>query len=56
MSEIKIQRKSVSLSTKLAAIKLFGVGNRVRSVTFKLDICVGISKKALKKDDLLREG
>ena len=38
MSEMKLKRKSVSIDTKLAAIKLLGEGNSVREVAFKLGI------------------
>ena len=57
MSELKLKRKSVSIDTKLAAIKLLGEGNSVREVAFKLGISIGTVQKAKKKqDDLLMEG
>ena len=34
MSEMKLKRKSVSIDTKLAAIKLLGKGNSDREVAF----------------------
>ena len=36
MSEMKLKRKSVSIDTKLAAIKLLGEGNSVREVALNL--------------------
>ena len=57
MSEMKLKRKSVSIDTKLAAIKLLGEGNSVREVAFKLGISIGTVQKAKKKqEDLLMEG
>ena len=38
MSKMKLKRKSVSIDTKLAAIKFLGEGNSVREVAFKLGI------------------
>ena len=57
ISEMKLKRKSVSIDTKLAAIKLLGEGNSVREVAFKLGISIGTVQKAKKKqDDLLMKG
>jgi hypothetical protein len=54
---MKLKRKSVSIDTKIAAIKLLGEGNSVREVAFKLAISIGTVQKAKKKkEDLLMEG
>ena len=54
MSEMKLKRKSVSIDTKLAAIKLLGEGKSAREVAFKLAISIETVQK--KKKDLLMEG
>ena len=49
MSEMKLKRKSISIDTKLAAIKLLGEGKSVREVAFKLAISIRTVQKAKKK-------
>jgi transposase len=46
---MKLKRKSVSIDTKIAAIKLLGEGNSVREVAFKLATSIGTVQKAKKK-------
>ena len=49
---MKLKRKSVSIDTKIAAIKLLGEGNSVREVAFKLAISIGTVQKAkIEKED-----
>ena len=54
---MKLNRKSVSIDTKIAAMQLFGEGNIVGEVAFKLAIRIETVQKAKKKkEDLLMEG
>ena len=56
-SEMKLKRKSVSIDTKIAALKLLGEGTIFGEVAFKLAISIGTAQNAKKKkEDLLMEG
>ena len=53
---MNIKRKSFSIDTKLAAIKLLGEGNSVREVAFKLGISIGTVQKGKEKAGRLIDG
>ena len=57
MLEMNLKHKSVSIYTKIAAIKLLGEGNSVREVAFKLAISIEtVQKSKKKKENLLMKG
>ncbi len=52
MPEMKLKLKSVSMDTRIAAIKLLDKGNCIREAAFKLAISIGTVQKAkIEKED-----